>query len=263
MRDSYEPSSDHRPWQARRPEWPDHPAYSRQPAVPPAGSPARLPDWAGHDLNQFEEQPPEPSGPPGPSPADWAAHDPYLRHPDGPAADGRALERRPPYWLAYDPYQYRPPVSSRPPYPPRPAPSWGLGWADYDPYSGYPVWPGHPAYATRNAGLRRLSKLTWRAAEVSAVIAVGFVALFARMPHGGHASVKPAAKLSAHASATHHAHKRHKHHRHHAIAPAPALAPPAAPPAAAPPPPPPPPPPAPPPPPPPPPVTTSGGSGGG
>ena len=82
-------------------------------------------------------------------------------------------------------------------------PAWRQGWADYDPYAGYPVWPGHPAYGARNAGLRRLSKLTWRAAEVSAVVAVGFVALFARTAHStaSHTAAAPGAKPSIHAAA--------------------------------------------------------------
>jgi hypothetical protein len=89
---------------------------------------------------------------------------------------GGQLERRPADRLAYDPYQGHPAPADRPAYPGRTAPFWPQGWAGYDPYSGYPIWPGHPAYAARNAGLHRLSKLTWRAAEVSAVIVIGFVA---------------------------------------------------------------------------------------
>ena len=300
MRDSYEPPADHRPWQARRPDWAafsqpqDPPAHSAPPAAAPANADARPPRWAGLGLGQDPTHLPEPSGA-GPGPANWptqdsspghfignsdplgvgppawaaAAHDPNRS--DGHAARGGPLERRPPDWLAYDPGPRHPAPPGPPPYPARTAPIWRQGWADYDPYSGYPIWPGHPGYATRNAGLRRLSKLTWRAAEVSAVIAIGFAALFARTAHSatGHAGGQQGAKASVHAAATH-AHKRHKpkHHHHHASAPAPGLAPPAAPPAPAAPaapaaPPPPPPAAAPAPPPPPPPVTTSGGSGGG
>src|SRR5262249_33473898 len=83
----------------------------------------------------------------------------------------------------------------------RRAPCWRQGWADSDPYASSPIWPGHPGYATRNAGLRRLSKLTWRAAEVSAVIAVGFAALFARTAQSAtsHAGAQQSAKPSIHA----------------------------------------------------------------
>ena len=317
MRDNYEPPADHRPWQARRPDWaafsqrPDHPAHSGQPAVPPATSPFPLVkgEWRGgwpadrslsqdpmHSLERsnsagfgpidrpaqgpFPGLSPRDSNPPQLSPANWAAQDPFPSRADGHAAPGGHLERRPVYWPAYDPYQRHPAPPGQPPYPARTAPFWRQGWADPDPYSSYPIWPGHPGYATRNAGLRRLSKLTWRAAEVSAVIAVGFAALFARTAHSAtsHAGAQQSTKASIHAAATHHAHKQHKpkpkhHHHPHASAPAPGLAPSAAPPAAPPPPPAPPPPAAPPPPPPPaapappapppPPVTTSGGSGGG
>jgi len=309
MHDNYELPADHRPWQARRPDWAvssprqDHPAPFGQPEAPSADVQAWPPSWAGRRLSPDPAPSLEPSsaagltsagrparGPypghvPGGSaslglgPADWAAQDPGSTRPAGDGKRGGLLERRPADWLVYDPGRSQPAVPSQPPYPARPAPSWRQAWADYDPYSGYPMWPGHPGYAARNAGLRRLSKLTWRAAEVSAVIAVGFAALFARTAHSAasHAAALHSAKPSIHAAATHHAHKRHKpkrHHHHYASAAAPGLAPPAAPPAApaaAPPPPPPPaapappPPPAapPPPPPPPPPVTTSGGSGGG
>src|SRR5580700_5688762 len=37
-----------------------------------------------------------------------------------------------------------------------------------------------PPGAARSAGLRRLSRLTWRATQLSAVTAVGFATLFAR-----------------------------------------------------------------------------------
>jgi hypothetical protein len=241
MRDSYEPPADHRPWQARRPDWAaisqpqDHPAESGQPA---------------HDTDPGLY--PGHTDPYGLSPVDRMPPAPYPGRAAGP---GGPLERRPANWPVFDPYQGHP---GQPPYPAPPAPFWRQGWADFDPYAGHPAWPGHPGHAARAAGLRRLSKLTWRAAELSAVIAVGFVALFARTVHSvaSHTSAKP----SIHAAATPTAAKQHKpkhHHHHHHRAPA--LAPPAAPPA----PPPPPPPPAAPPPPPPPPATTSGGSGGG
>ena len=96
-------------------------------------------------------------------------------------------------------------VPRQPPYPAPTEPFWRQGWADYGPYPGYPGWPGHPASAARNAGLRRLSKLTWRAAEVSAIVAVGFVALFARTAHSAtkHVSTQHFAKPSGHAAAAH------------------------------------------------------------
>jgi hypothetical protein len=40
--------------------------------------------------------------------------------------------------------------------------------------------PEGPPGAARSAGLRRLSRLTWRATQLSAVTAVGFATLFAR-----------------------------------------------------------------------------------
>jgi hypothetical protein len=314
MRDSYETPEEHRPWQAPRTDWAasgprqDHPS---QPATPPADAQARPPRWSGLGLSQDPVQPPGPATAPGPGPAgwpapdpnsrrfpgdsdpaglrpaDWTAQDSYPNHQGGGAAHPGALEHRPVNWVEHDPYRHHPVVPPQPSYPAQPSyppqpsypahavPIWRQGWADYDPYTGYPMWPGHSAYADRNAGLRRLSKMTWRAAEVSAIVAVGFVALFARTAHSAvkNVSAQHSGKASIHAAA-HPAHKQHKpkhHHRRHHHASVPGLAPPAAPPAAAPAAPAPPPaapaapaPAAPaPPPPPPPPVTTSGGSGGG
>jgi hypothetical protein len=307
MRDSYETPADHRPWQARHTDWAalgprqDH---TSQPATPPAEGQAQPPRWSGLGLSQDPVQPPEPShapelGPagwpgadpnprrfPGDSdpaglrPLDWAAQDPYPNHQGGRAAREGSLEYRPANWVGHDPFRRHPIVPPQPPYPAHTAQFGPHDWADCDPYTGYPIWPGHAAYAGRNAGLRRLSKLTWRAAEVSAVVAVSFVALFARTAHSAtnHVSAQHSAKPAIHAAAAHPARKQHKpkHHHHHHNASTPALAPPAAPPAAPAPPPPPPPaapapapaapapaPAAPAPAPPPPPVTTSGGSGGG
>ena len=140
--------------------------------------------------------------PPGLGPANWAGQG-FPSHADGRATPGGLLERRPANWPAYDPYQRHPALSGQPPYPAPAASFWRHGWADFDPYAGYPIWPGHPGYAARNAGLRRISKLSWRAAEVSAVIAVGFVALFARTAHSAtsHASAQHSAKASIHAAA--------------------------------------------------------------
>jgi len=301
--------------QARPPRWSglglgqepvQPPEPSRAPAPGPAGGPA-----PGSNPGHL----PGDSDPAGRRPAYWAEQVPYLNHSGDRAAHEGTLEYHPANWVGHDPYRHQPAVPAQAPYPvpvqaaypvpvqaaypvpvqaaypvpaqapyhvlPQPphpahtAPFRHQGWAGYDPYTGYPIWPGHPAYADRSAGLHRLSKLTWRAAEVSAVVAVGIVALFARTTHSTakNVSAQHSGKASIHAAA-HPAHKQHKpkrhHHRHH-HASTPGLAPPAAPPAAAPPPPPPPPAPAAPapvpaapaPPPPPPPVTTSGGSGGG
>jgi hypothetical protein len=270
MRDSYESPADHRPWQARSLDW----AASSQrqghpdlPAVAPGGAADRLPGLADRGLVRNPMQGLELSSAAPPGPVSWPAQDTYPDHSHGHATPRGPMEHHPAGWLAYDPYQRHPAPPGQPPYPAGPGPSWRHGWSDYDPYAGYPIWPGHPAHAARNAGLHRLSKLTWRAAEVSAVIAVGFVALFARTAHGATSPVaaQRSVKPSIHAAPAHPVAKRHHHHRRHhhrAGSPAPALAPPAAAPAAAPPPPPPPPA-APAPAPPPPPVTTSGGSGGG
>jgi hypothetical protein len=240
MRDSYEPTADHRPWQAHGTGRADlGPPQDQNPRpFPGDGEPVEL------------------------RPADWAAPDSYPNHSGGHAAPEGPLEYRPASWVGHDPFGRHPSVPHQPPYPAHTAPYWRQGWADHDPYAGYPIWPGHPAAAARNAGLRRLSRLTWRAAEVSAIVVVGFVALFARTAHSAtkHVSAQPSIKPSIHAAAVHPAQKQHKpkhHHHHHArppaLAPPPAPAAPAAQPAPAPPPPPPPPPP----------VTTSGGSGGG
>jgi hypothetical protein len=90
-------------------------------------------------------------------------------------------------------------------------------------YPGYPARYDEPAGAARSQGLRRLSKLTWRATQLSAVTAVGLAALFAHTAHSyaphPAATVRPAAKPamtpSPSPSATH---KRHHHHHHHSAA---------------------------------------------
>ena len=229
MRDNYELPADHRPWQARSPDWAspglrqDQAAHLGQPEAPPADARAWPPSWAGRRLSP---DPAQSLGPPsaaglssadrpapgtypghlpgdgaslGPGPADWAAQDPDPSRSAGDGMRGGPLERRPAGWLAYDPAPRHPALVGQPPYPARAAPSWRQGWADYDPYFGQPMWPGHPGYAARNAGLHRLSKLTWRAAEVSAVIAVGFAALFARTAHSAasHAAALHSAKPGA------------------------------------------------------------------
>ena len=137
------------------------------------------------------------SDPLGLGPPDWAAQAPYPNHSGGQAAHERSLDYGADGWVGHDPYRRQPPVPRPPPYPGHTSPFWRQGWADYDPYTGYPGWPGHPASAARNAGLRRLSKLTWRAAEVSAIVAVGFVALFARTAHSATRHVQRAAPASS------------------------------------------------------------------
>jgi hypothetical protein len=112
-----------------------------------------------------------------------------------------------------------------------------------------------PAGETRAHGLRRLSRLTWRATQLGALTTVGFALLFARTAPAATvnhpapkatANPSPTASPSPSPSPTPSAH-RHRHHHHHkppaapagAAAPAPAqsLAPPTTPPAPPPPPP--------------------------
>ena len=98
--------------------------------------------------------------------------------------------------------------------------------------------PGGPADEVRRRGLRRLSRLTWRATELSAVAAVGFAALFAHTAHAQTVSTPAPAGPTATATASptpspSPAHKK-KHHHHHQAAPTAAPAAPAAPASAAP-----------------------------
>jgi hypothetical protein len=184
----------------------------------------------------------------------------------------------------YDPPRYDPPTDpvvwqARPPAGPDQVPD------HYPTGSWYPDYPDgydEPAGEARGLGLRRLSKLTWRATQLSAVAAVGFAALFAHTAHSYAASttthLKPTAKpTTASPSPSPSATKKHHKHHHHgaaAAAAAPtagggsagaagAAAPSSAPAAAPPPPAPPTTAPAPPPPAPSPPPTSSGGSQGG
>ena len=66
--------------------------------------------------------------------------------------------------------------------------------------------PEEPPGAARSAGLRRLSLLTWRATQLSAVTAVGFATLFARtappQTAAGDSTAASAAKTSPPASAS-------------------------------------------------------------
>jgi hypothetical protein len=90
-----------------------------------------------------------------------------------------------------------------------------------------------PPTEVRAAGLRRLSRLTWRATQLGAIATVGFATLFARTAPAQTVST-PAAKPTVKASTAAPSpspspaktHRRH-HHRHHhprpvAAAPAPA-----------------------------------------
>jgi hypothetical protein len=70
-------------------------------------------------------------------------------------------------------------------YEPREYADWS-GFSDTDPVAepiiGYSIWPPDPPEpeAARDESLRRLGKLTWRAAQLSAVAAAAFVVLFVR-----------------------------------------------------------------------------------
>jgi len=90
-------------------------------------------------------------------------------------------------------------------------------------YPDYPAGYDEPAGAARSQGLRRLSKLTWRATQLSAVTAVGLAALFAHTAHSDaphtaatvRPTTRPAVPPSPSPSATH---KHHHHHHHHGAA---------------------------------------------
>ena len=88
-----------------------------------------------------------------------------------------------------------------------------------DPYLDRPAAWDEPPDAVRAAGLRRLSRLTWRATQLGAIATVGFATLFARTAPAQTVST-PAAKPIVKASTaspspspakTHH----RRHHRHH------------------------------------------------
>ena len=105
-----------------------------------------------------------------------------------------------------------------------------------------------PAGAARAAGLRRLSRLTWRATQLGALATVGFATLFARTAPAATVTAPPhptpSVKVSSRSPSpspsptkTHHR-RHHRHHRPRAApapsspgAPAPTLAPPTTPPA--------------------------------
>ena len=58
----------------------------------------------------------------------------------------------------------------------------------------------YPAQRERDNGIRRLSRLTWRATQLSAIAAVAFATLFARAAGANSASGKVQPKPAAHAS---------------------------------------------------------------
>ena len=58
-----------------------------------------------------------------------------------------------------------------------------IPYADSDWNPRFLAGSGEPAGDARRRGLRRLSKLTWRAAQLSAIAAVGFGAVFAHTAH--------------------------------------------------------------------------------
>src|SRR5215472_8901613 len=85
----------------------------------------------------------------------------------------------------------------------------------------YPTRLDEPPGETRSDGLRRLSRLTWRATQLGALATVGFATLFARAAPAATAPSHPAPKVTVRASApassptpsrTPHRH-RHHHHR--------------------------------------------------
>lgn len=103
------------------------------------------------------------------------------------------------------------------------------GRPDDGEYWDYPTRPGEPPDGTRSDGLRRLSRLTWRATQLGALATVGFAALFARTAPAATVPGHPAPKVTVKASTpapsptpsrTPH---RHRHHHHKpAAGPAPA-----------------------------------------
>jgi hypothetical protein len=116
--------------------------------------------------------------------------------------------------------RYEPPTDpvvwqARPPGPEPGRPPATGGW-----YPDDPVRYDEPIGERRTQGLRRLSKLTWRATQLSAVAAVGFAALFAHTAHSyatnTAATVKHTVKPTASPSPS--ATKAKKHHHYHGAA---------------------------------------------
>jgi hypothetical protein len=86
-----------------------------------------------------------------------------------------------------------------------------------EPVIDYSIWPPQPPdpEEARDESLRRLGKLTWRAAQVSAVAAAGFAILFVRTAPApvttSQKVARPASTLAPTSSPTPSA--RHPHHR--------------------------------------------------
>jgi len=101
-----------------------------------------------------------------------------------------------------------------------------------DPYTDHRSGWDETPDAARSAGLRRLSRLTWRATQLGAIATVGFATLFARTAPAQTVSSQPApaptVKAASAAPSPSPAKTHHKrHHRHHhrprpTAAPAPA-----------------------------------------
>jgi hypothetical protein len=137
---------------------------------------------------------------------------------------------------------------------PAPWPEFAPDLAAGDAYLDQATRLGEPAGAARSAGLRRLSRLTWRATQLGALATVGFATLFARTapaatvtspPHPTPSVTvsRPSPSPSPSPARTH---RRRPHHHHHrrvtpsaapsaaapsSAAPSPTLAPPTTPPA--------------------------------
>jgi hypothetical protein len=100
-------------------------------------------------------------------------------------------------------------------------------------YRDHPTRLGEPPGESRSDGLRRLSRLTWRATQLGALATVGFATLFARTAPAATTPGHPAPKVTATAStaapspAASRAPHRHRHHHAHkpAAGPAPATGP--------------------------------------
>src|SRR5215469_1755458 len=92
----------------------------------------------------------------------------------------------------------------------------------------HPLDPAEPLDAARSAGLRRLSRLTWRATQLGALATVGFATLFARTAPAQTVTSPPHPTPSTHVSSpapspspsATKAHRRHHHHHHHHLHPA-------------------------------------------
>jgi hypothetical protein len=80
-----------------------------------------------------------------------------------------------------------------------------------------------PAEEARFRGLRRLSRLTWRATQLGALATVGFAAVFARTAPATtvssqpppHVTVKPSASSAAPSPSPSPSPRRHRRHHHH------------------------------------------------